>query len=350
MNFSKSETSFSFVHSDGAATILENTSASLLASTYQAGKFLTLRSVDKRVSTLFRSFDQAMGLAVDKRRIAVGTRSQLWFLHNAPDIASQLEPPGTHDACFLPRLCHVTGDIRVHEIAWGDKDLWLVNTRFSCLCTLHDDYSFVPRWRPPFVTALAAEDRCHLNGLAMADGRPKYVTALDETDSAEGWRANKATGGIVIDVPTGEVVARGFSMPHSPRIYNGQLWLLDSGTGRLVVVDTQSGRHQTVAQFPGYVRGLAFYDRYAFVGLSKARETTTFGDLPISARQNELKCGIWILDLTRGQIVGFFEFEKDVEEIFDVQILPGIRYPAVVGFQKDTIHGAFVIPPEGHGL
>ena len=126
--------------------------------------------------------------------------------------------------------------------------------------------------------------------------------------------------------------------------------MLDSGTGRLVTVDINTGRHEPVAQFPGYVRGLAFYDRYAFVGLSKARETSTFGELPISARQSELKCGIWILDVTSGQTVGFLEFEKGVEEIFDVQILPGIRNPAVVGFQKDTIHGAFVIPPEGHGL
>ena len=127
--------------------------------------------------------------------------TEVWFLRNAPDIAPRVEPAGQHDACFLPRSCHVTGDIGVHELAWAGDELWVVNTRFSCLCTLHPDYSFVPRWRPPFITALAAEDRCHLNGLAIVDGRPRYVTALGETDTAGGWRADKPQGGCLMDVP-----------------------------------------------------------------------------------------------------------------------------------------------------
>ena len=153
-------------------------------STYQANKLLVARAAGGGLSTLVRTFDRPMGLAADGRRLALGTRDQVWFLRNAPDIAPRVEPAGQHDACFLPRSCHVTGDIGVHELAWAGDELWVVNTRFSCLCTLHPDYSFVPRWRPPFVTALAAEDRCHLNGLAMVDGRPRYVTALGETDTA----------------------------------------------------------------------------------------------------------------------------------------------------------------------
>ena len=198
-----------------------------------------------------------MGLAVDARRLALGTRNQVWFLRNAPDIAPRVEPAGQHDACFLPRSCHVTGDIGVHEIAWSADELWIVNTRFSCLCTLDPDYSFVPRWRPPFITALAAEDRCHLNGLAMVDGRPKYVTALGETDTQDGWRANKPHGGCLIDVSSGEIVTRGLSMPHSPRWHDGRLWVLESGTGRLVLVDPATGQRQTVAELPGFARGLA---------------------------------------------------------------------------------------------
>ena len=174
----------------------------------------------------------------------IGTRDRIWSLRNAPDIAPRVEPAGRHDACFLPRSCHVTGDIGVHEMAWAGDELWVVNTRFSCLCTLDPDYSFVPRWRPPFITALAAEDRCHLNGLAMVDGRPRYVTALGETDTAGGWRADKPQGGCLIDVPSGEIVARGLSMPHSPRWHDGRLWLLESGTGRLVLVDPATGRRR----------------------------------------------------------------------------------------------------------
>ena len=220
-----------------------------------------------------------------------------------------------HDACYLPRACHVTGDIRCHEIAWAGNELWLVNTRFSCLCTLDPDYSFVPRWQPHFVTALAAEDRCHLNGLVMENDRPRYVTALGETDTQGGWRANKANGGCLIDVPSGEIVTRGLSMPHSPRLHEGRLWVLESGTGRLLVVEASTGRCDTVAEVPGFGRGLAFAGKYALIGLSKIRETSTFGGLPIAGRLSELKCGVAVVDLRSGQVVGMLDFHTAVEDL-----------------------------------
>jgi uncharacterized protein (TIGR03032 family) len=338
------ENPFRYVHSTEFADLLSQLGVSLFVSTYQAGKLVVVRAAEGRISTLLRSFEQPMGLAVDQRRLAVGTRNQIWILRNAPDIAPQVESPGRHDACYLPRSCHVTGDIRGHEIAWGGDELWIVNTRFSCLCTLHADFSFVPHWRPPFVTALAAEDRCHLNGLAIVDGRPKFVTTLGESDTADGWRPNKARGGCVIDVASGQIVARGLSMPHSPRVHNGRLWVLDSGTASLLVLDPRTGQRETVARVPGYARGLAFHDRFAFVGLSKIRETSTFGGLPIAEKIKELQCGVSVIDWTTGQTVGFLQFQAGVEEIFDVQVLASVRFPAVVGFQKETIQGVFVIP------
>src|SRR4051812_38703485 len=181
---------FHFTQTDSFVALLQQLGASLLVSTYQANKLLVARATGSGLSMLVRTFERPMGLAVDAGRLAVGTRDRVWFLRDAPDIAPRVEPAGAHDACFLPRSCHVTGDIGVHELAWAGDELWAVNTRFSCLCTLHPDYSFVPRWRPPFITALAAEDRCHLNGLALVDGRPKYATALGETDTRDGWRAN----------------------------------------------------------------------------------------------------------------------------------------------------------------
>jgi uncharacterized protein (TIGR03032 family) len=209
--------------------------------------------------------------------------------------------------------------------------LWLVNTAFSCLCTLDGRHSFVPRWRPPFISALAADDRCHLNGLALEEGKPKYVTALAETDTPQGWRPNKATSGCLIDVATGQTVARGFAMPHSPRIYRGRLWMLHSGAGQLVLVDPASGKAETVTELPGYTRGLALYDRFAFVGLSKIRETSTFGGMPIAARRPELKCGVGMVDLGTGRLVAHLEFVTGVEEIFDVQVLAGARCPVLSG-------------------
>src|SRR6516165_4659641 len=173
---------FRYTQSDSFVALLKQLAASLLVTTYQANKLLVVRAAGGGLSTLVRTFDRPMGLAADGHRLAVGTRTEVWLLRNAPDIAPRIEPTGHHDACFLPRSCHVTGDISVHEMAWAGEELWIVNTRFSCLCTLHTDYSFAPRWRPPFITALAAEDRCHLNGLALVDSMPRYVTALGSTD------------------------------------------------------------------------------------------------------------------------------------------------------------------------
>ena len=187
-------------------------------------------------------------------------------------------------------------------MAWAGDELWIVNTRFSCLCTLDPDYSFVPRWRPPFITALAAEDRCHLNGLAVMPGErgalvPRYVTALGATDTPGGWRQDKAKGGCLMEVPSGEVLVHGLSMPHSPRWHDGRLWLLESGTGQLVLVDPANGQRQTVTELPGFARGLAFAGPYALVGLSKIRATSAMDGVPLAARRDRLKCGVGVVDL-----------------------------------------------------
>jgi uncharacterized protein (TIGR03032 family) len=210
---------------------------------------------------------------------------------------------------------------------------------------LHPDYSFVPRWRPPFISGLAAEDRCHLNGLAMVDGRPRYVTALGETDTPGGWRPTKAYGGCLMDVPSGEVVVRGLSMPHSPRWHDGRLWLLESGTGRLVVIDLPTGQRQVVAELPGFTRGLALAGPHAFVGLSRIRATSAMDGVPLAEHRDQLKCGVGVVDLRRGQVIAFLEFQTAVEEIYDVQLLPGLRFPEVIGFQKETVQHTFIVPP-----
>jgi uncharacterized protein (TIGR03032 family) len=203
----------------------------------------------------------------------------------------------------------------------------------------------VPRWRPPFVTAFTADDRCHLNGLAIVAGRPKYVTALGETNTANGWRANKPRGGCLMEVSSSEVISRGLSMPHSPRWHDGRLWLLESGTGQLVLVDPATGRRQRVAELPGFARGLALAGPYAFVGLSKIRKTSAMDGVPLAERREQLKCGVVVIDLRGGEVIALLEFQTAVEEIFDVQILPGLRFPEVIGFQQEAIQHTFVVPP-----
>lgn len=335
---------FRYSQTDAFPAVLRELGASLAITTYQANKLLVARATGAGLSMLVRTFNRPMGLAMHGDRLALGTRDQVWQFRNAADIAPHVEPAGTHDACFVPRTSHVTGDIGVHELAWATDELWAVNTRFSCLCTLDPDYSFVPRWRPPFVTAFAAEDRCHLNGLAVVDGQPTYVTALGESDAANGWRANKPHGGCLMEVTSGEVISRGLSMPHSPRWHDGRLWVLESGTGQLLMIDPVTEQREPVAEVPGFARGLALCGPYAFVGLSKIRATSAMDGVPLAARRDELKCGVAVVDLAAGRVCGMLEFQTAVEEIFDVQLLGGFQFPEVMGFHKDTLHHTFVIP------
>src|SRR5688572_21735060 len=338
---------FHFSQTESFPALLEELGLSLLVTTYQANKLVVVRARGGGLSILVRTFERPMGLAADARRIALGTREQVWHFRNAPDLAPRVEPAGSHDSCFLPRASHVTGDIGVHEMAWGGTDgseLWVVNTRFSCLCTLDPEYSFVPRWRPPFISALAAEDRCHLNGLAMVDGRPAYVTALGRTDVAGGWRAGKSRGGCLMTVADGRVVADGLCMPHSPRWHRDALWVLESGTGRLLRVDPATGRTEAIVELPGFARGLAVSGPYAFVGLSKIRATSAMDGVPLAERRDQLRSGVHAIDLRDGRVVATLDFRTAVEEVFDVQCLPGPRFPEVIGFHKDAVQHTFVVP------
>src|SRR5262245_22925498 len=172
--------SFASLHTTSLPEILDSLGSSLAVTTYQAGKVILVRPDGRVINTHFRDFDVPMGLARDGRRLALGTRTQVIEFNDQPAVAARIDPPGRHDAVFVPRSVHVTGFIAGHEMAYADGELWVVNTRFSCLSTLDRDASFTPRWRPPFVFALAPEDRCHLNGLAVRDGRVRYVTALGE--------------------------------------------------------------------------------------------------------------------------------------------------------------------------
>jgi uncharacterized protein (TIGR03032 family) len=333
------------VHTGSMPQILDQLGTSLLVTTYQTGKLICARHDRGTVNTHFRDFNRPMGItAWGADRFALGTRSEVLDYRNFPEVAAKLDPPGRHDACFLPRNRHFTGDIQIHEVAFARGELWLVATSFSCLATLDASHSFVPRWTPPFITELQPEDRCHLNGLCVIDDEVRFVTALGETDEPGGWRPGKASGGVVIDVPSGELVLTGISMPHSPRWHQGRLWMLESGRGTIAVADLEAGTWETVAELPGFTRGLAFAGGIALVGLSQIRESSTFGGLPIEERLDERLCGVWAVDTESGNVAGFLRFEELVQEIFDVAILPGVRYPEIAEEGSDAALRSYKLP------
>jgi uncharacterized protein (TIGR03032 family) len=337
-------------HTPNFPALLRQLGASLLVTTYQAGKLVMVRDQRDHLNTHYRTFQAPMGLALAQggARLALGTTLQVWQFRDVPDVARRLEPAGRHDACYLPRSSHVTGNVLIHEMAYGSGgQLWFVNTRFSCLATLDAESSFVPRWRPPFVTELEPSDRCHLNGLGMVGGRPKYVTALGETNEMAGWRPNKARGGVLLDVDAGAVLCRGLSMPHSPRWHGGRLWVCESGSGTLGYVDANAGRYEAVAAVPGFTRGLDFAGELAFVGLSQVRESAVFSGIPITERlaPEERTCGVCVVDLRRGETVALLRFESGVQEVFAVAVLPR-RFPDLINDDEKVLESSFVVPSE----
>lgn len=359
------------VHTTSFPALLDQLGASLLVTTYQAGKLVILRSDAGVLNTHFRNLAKPMGLACDGGRLAVGCHLDVWEFHNVPAVCAKLDAsddyPTTaarHDACFLPRRCHTTGDVQIHELAWAQewavgsgrpavisgvsavRDLVFVNTAFSCLSVRSDENSFEPVWRPRFVSGYAPGDNCHLNGLAVREGRARYVTALGETDAPGGWRDNKRNGGLLIDVDSHEVIARGLSMPHSPRWHGDRLWLLESGEGTIGVVDLATGKYEPVAQFPGFTRGLSFLGPLAFVGLSQVRESAIFSGIPLVERLKEATertCGVWVLNIETGQTVGYCQFQEGVQEIFAVEVLPGTRFPDLVNHDAELIGHSYVL-------
>jgi uncharacterized protein (TIGR03032 family) len=347
---SSAPTSLRTLYTDLFPTLLAEQRISIFASTFQWEKLLILQhDPEEGVDTQFRQFFKPMALTVRKDRLVVSTQGIIQEYRNVPSVAAQINVTRPCDAAYLPRTIHATGEISAHEMDWGGPDrdeLWFVNTRFSCLCTRDQDYSFIPKWRPKFITDLTGDDRCHLNGFCMIDGQSAYATALGETDTAGGWRVNKKSGGILIDVRSNEIVCRELSMPHSPRWYQGKLWVLQAGSGELGIVDPDTGRFEKVAAVPGFARGLDFHGPYAFIGLSLVRDLAIYNGLPITQMPAEKRAtGIWVVDIRSGKVVAFIKFVGDLREVFAVAVLPDYQHPDVINSDVAILKDTFTFPP-----
>lgn len=340
---------FTIIGSSGFATWLAGSGASLAFTTYQSNKlFLLGTDPQGRLSVYERSFDRAMGIhAVDGQTLWLGTRAQLWRLENILGVGDEANG---FDRIFLPRVAYTTGDVGIHEVHVDAADAPIfVSARFNCLARSDEHFSLRPLWVPPFIDGVVGEDRCHLNGLAMRDGQPRYVTVVAQANIVDGWRDRRRDGGLVLDVVTGEAICGGLSMPHSPRWYRDRLWLLDSGNGQFGTVDAGRGTFEPWLLCPGFPRGLAFCGRYAVIGLSLPRDPATFADLPIAAALEragaEPRCGLLVVDLDSRTVVEWLRLGGPITELFDVCMLPGVRRPQLVGLRNDEILRTLRIAP-----
>ena len=323
---------------------------SLAFTTYQTGKlFLVGLQPNGKLSVFERTFNRCMGLTAVGNTLYMSSLYQLWRFENVLDAGKDVDG---YDRLYVPINGHTTGDLDIHDVAVdGTGRVVFVNTLFGCIATIDDTSSFVPLWKPRFLSKLAPEDRCHLNGLAIENGRPRYVTTVAQTDMADGWRDKRRDGGCIIDVENDEIVAKGLSMPHSPRLHNGKLWVLNSGTGEFGSVDPVTGKFEGLTICPGYLRGMDFVDKFAVVGLSKPRDNLTFRDLALDdaleARNAEAQCGLQVIDLNTGDVLHWLRLEGIVKELYDIVVLPGVRRPMAIGFKTDEVRRMVTIGSPG---
>ncbi len=336
---------FSATYSANLAELLLQLKCTIAVSTYQAGKVVFISPKDhEKLVQLPRTFKKPMGIALDQDRMAVATASEIIVLKNSRELAlAYPEKQGVYDTMFMPRAAYFTGGVDIHDLHFGTDKLWAINTSFSCICTIDDQYSFTPVWQPKFIDKMVSEDRCHLNGMAMQDGKPLYVSALGTGNTRQSWRENITSGGVIMHVPSGEVVIDGLAMPHSPKLYDGKLYCLLSAKEELICIDPQKGTYDVVKKIPGFVRGMARYGDYLFICTSKLRQnSSTFKHLEIAKSAD--RAGIVVLYLPTASIVANFEWKASVDEIYDIQILPNSIRPNIVNTYQEKHHRALHIP------
>lgn len=332
--------------SQGLAGFLAAQNISLAFTSYQTGRlYLIGHGKDGKLALHEAVYPQAMGVCGDANRLYLGTLTQLVRLENV--LAANQLANEVHDKVYVPRNMQTLGNVDFHEIGIRENGVVVfVNTRYSCLAEPSLTHSFRPIWKPEFISKLAPEDRCHLNGLAMVKGRPKYVTAVCKSDVIDGWRDRRKDSGIVIDIESDTIVAEGLSMPHSPRWYDKKLWLLNSGTGELGWIDQKKKSFNPVAFGPGFLRGLAFHNNHAVVGLSKPRHGRFEGlelDQRLEDKDADAWCGLQIISLSSGDVVQWLRFDGAITEMFDVCVLPGVKNALTLGPNSNEIRDFITI-------
>ena len=335
--------------SGGFVALLGRLNISLVLTSYQSGLMYCLgRNSNNGLNIHQTAVPKPMGIHFEKSaghpnagQMVLCTNHQIFRFENA--LAPGQIANEQFDGCFVPRTTHLTGRLDAHDIGMDKKGgVIFVNTRFNCLASLSPKHAFEPIWKPDFISNIVDEDRCHLNGLATSNGDAKYATAVSRSDTVDGWRDRRRDGGVVIDISQNKIVCGGLSMPHSPRLHNGQLWVLNSGAGELGLIDLEEtdadNRFKAIAFCPGFTRGLRLHDNFAFVGLSKPRYDRFTGlelDDRLKATDSEPWCGVQVINLETGFCAEWFRIDGNIGEVYDLEVIPGIACPMAISPNAD---------------
>ena len=328
---------FSYSYTPNIPELLLGLNCSLAISTYQTGKVVIFSAVDEnQLIQLPRTFDKPMGMAKADHQWAIATNDSVILTGNAPGLAANYPAnPNTYDSLYIPRASYFTGPLDMHDIQFSSEGLLGVNTMFSNVCRITDQFSFEAIWQPNWITEIKPEDRCHLNGLALdpTTKKPKYISALGQGNSARSWKEEMLSGGVLVDMDSNEVVLSSLPVPHTPRIYNDGLWMLLSATGELIKVDVTSGNYEVVTPLNGFARGMDRIGDYLFIATSKLRPNSSlFKEAPVAKRS--VTCGITVVYIPSGQPCGHILYQTSVEELYDLIVLEGDKRPNILNLEK----------------
>ena len=339
---------FSCQYTPQIPELLLNLNCSIVISTFQAGKLIFLSPMDENsLIQLPRTFEKPMGVTLDEKKdkLALACKDEIIVFSNSKELAAHYpKSPDTYDALYMPRVTYHTGPLDIHDLSYAaDGSLYAVNTLFSCIIKVNDDYNFSPYWIPPFIDKMVSEDRCHLNGMALKNGIPKYATSFNQGNSFQSWRENITTTGVVFDIETNEVVASNLPMPHTPRLFNNDLYVLLSATGELVKINLKNWKYDVIVKLDGFVRGMSLHRDYLFIGLSKLRKnSSTFGKLDFAEKANH--SGIMVIHLPTGSIAGKITYLSSLDEIYDVQILADKIRPNILNTSTPDHRSGLMTP------
>ncbi|MBL0052224.1 MAG: TIGR03032 family protein [Bacteroidetes bacterium] len=335
MNQNQAESSslapFSCSFSPQLPELLLKLNCSIAITTYQAGKLVFISPADEnRLTQLPRTFAKPMGFEVDGDRLVLATKDEVLFFENSRELAVHYpNKKNTYDSLFIPRATFYTGQVDMHDVALGTEGIWAINTSFSCLCQVTGSFNFIPRWQPPFITELVSEDRCHLNGMVLIKGKPKYVTALGKTNIHQGWRDSIVDGGILMDVESNEIILEKLAMPHSPVMYKDELYMLLSASGEIIKVNIKEKKYEVIKQLNGFCRGMDVYNDYLFVAMSKLRKnSSTFAKLSFAEKADE--AGVKVIHLPTKALVAEINYQASVDEIYSLKILANTIRPNIL--------------------
>ena len=297
---------------------------------------------------LGRGYDRTLGLTATPDTVVMSTQFQIWQFQNA---LADGQVANGFDKVYVPQVAYTTGDVLTHDVTVdGQGTILFVNTLFSCLAAVSAQYSFSPIWHPPFISDLRPDDRCHLTGLAMDEGSPRFVTLAAQTDEPAGWRNAVKGSGCVMDVRTNDVVAADLTLPSSPRLLGGQLWLHEAGSGYFGTIDLQSGKFQPIAFCPGFPRGLSFIGNYAIAAASRVWEGQAFGGLPLADNLKTYRVternAILIIDLSTGELAHWMRVDGGASEIYDLVAVAGVRRPAAIDLKSSDMRRVLSVAPE----